>query len=96
MNLKYLWFYEINLIIFEWLNFQVVLGGPFLSKIEHILRGKASSMSSPVVSASDPGNRSIINGISNIRGKPCQSCDIVLDIDRDIKLVHACGYCFPT
>lgn len=64
----------------------LVLGGPFLLKIEHILRGKASLMGSPVVSASDPGNRSVIKGISNICGKPCQSCDIVLEIDRDIKL----------
>lgn len=79
----------------KWLNFQLVLGGPFLSKIEHILRGKASLMGSPVVSASDPGNRSVIKGISNICGKPCQSCDIVLEIDRDIKLVHACRNHFP-
>ncbi|CAH2068865.1 unnamed protein product [Thlaspi arvense] len=64
----------------------VVLGGPFLPHIEHILRDKASSMSSPVVSASDPGNRSKLKGLNNLCGKPCQSCDIVIQIEKDFQL----------
>ncbi|CAK9176968.1 unnamed protein product [Ilex paraguariensis] len=64
----------------------LVLGGPFLPHIEHILRDKASAMCSPVVSASDPGNRSTIKDISECRGKHCQSCDMVLKIERDFQL----------
>lgn len=66
------------------LNFQVVLGGPFLPHIECILRNKASSMHSPVISASDTGNRSKIKGISVHNGRPCQSCDIVIQVEREI------------
>ncbi|XP_062120239.1 dihydrofolate synthetase isoform X2 [Humulus lupulus] len=62
----------------------VVLGGPFLPHIEKILRDKASLMSSPVASASDSVNCSKINGISLIDGRPCQSCDIVIQADRDL------------
>ncbi|KAL7183655.1 hypothetical protein ACSBR2_025943 [Camellia fascicularis] len=58
----------------------VVLGGPFLPHIEHILRDKACSMSSTVVSACDPGNRSAIKGLSDLYGKRYQSCDIVIQI----------------
>uniref|UniRef100_A0A2N9EAT3 Mur ligase central domain-containing protein n=1 Tax=Fagus sylvatica TaxID=28930 RepID=A0A2N9EAT3_FAGSY len=64
----------------------VVLGGPFLPHIECILRDKALSMSSPVVSASDAGNRSTIKGISMLNGRPCQSCDLVIQVERDFKL----------
>lgn len=67
-------------------NRPVVLGGPFLPHIEQILRDKASSMSSPVVSASDPENRSKIKGLSISDGKPCQSCDIVIHIEKDLQL----------
>ncbi|KAK9292095.1 hypothetical protein L1049_020051 [Liquidambar formosana] len=56
----------------------LVLGGPFLPHIECILRDIASSMCSPIVSASDSANRSTIKGLSRFNGKPCQSCDIVL------------------
>lgn len=44
-------------------------------------------MGSPVVSASDSGNKSVIKGISDVCGKPCQTCDIVLEIENDLKLV---------
>ncbi|XP_075648535.1 dihydrofolate synthetase isoform X1 [Castanea sativa] len=64
----------------------LVLGGPFLPHIECILRDKALSMSSPVVSASDAGNQSTIKGISRINGRPYQSCDLVMQIQRDFKL----------
>lgn len=67
--------------------FQLVLGGPFLPHIECILRDKALSMSSPVVSASDAGNQSTIKGISMINGIPYQSCDLVIQIEGDFKLV---------
>ncbi|CAL5405247.1 unnamed protein product [Camellia sinensis] len=60
---------------------RVVLGGPFLPHIEHILRDKACSMSSTVVSACDPGNRSAIKGLSDLYGKRYQSCDIVIQIE---------------
>lgn len=64
----------------------LVLGGPYLPHIERILRDKASSMCCPIIAASDPGNRSKIKGISNVSGKPCQSCDIVVEIVKDIPL----------
>ncbi|XP_024022335.1 dihydrofolate synthetase [Morus notabilis] len=64
----------------------LVLGGPFLPHIEKILRDKASLMSSPVVSASDAGNRSRIKGVGLLNGRPCQSCDIVIQADKDLKL----------
>ncbi|KAK2983652.1 hypothetical protein RJ640_023186, partial [Escallonia rubra] len=64
----------------------LVLGGPYLPHIERILRGKASSMCSPVVAASDPRNRCTIKGIHIVSGKPCQSCDIVLQTERDLPL----------
>lgn len=63
-----------------------MLGGPYHPHIERILRDKASSMCSPVISASDPGNKSTIKGISNICGKLHQSCDIVLEIERELQL----------
>ncbi|GJZ15670.1 dihydrofolate synthetase [Tanacetum coccineum] len=64
----------------------VVLGGPYLPDIELILRDKASLMCSPVISVSDPSNRSIIKGISNVSDSPCQVCDIILDIERDLRM----------
>ncbi|GMH19622.1 hypothetical protein Nepgr_021463 [Nepenthes gracilis] len=64
----------------------VVLGGPFLPHIEQIIRDKAYSMCSPVISASDSGNRSSMKGIGRVNGKPCQSCDIVIQIEKDISL----------
>ncbi|PWA95404.1 folylpolyglutamate synthetase family protein [Artemisia annua] len=60
--------------------------GPYLPDIKLILRDKASLMCSPVISVSDPGNRSTIKGISNISDSPCQVCDIILDIERDLRM----------
>ncbi|KAK3032943.1 hypothetical protein RJ639_036114 [Escallonia herrerae] len=67
-------------------DINLVLGGPYLPHIERILRDKASSMCSPVVAASDPRNRCTIKGIHIVSGKPCQSCDIVLQTERDLPL----------
>ncbi|PKI52124.1 hypothetical protein CRG98_027540 [Punica granatum] len=65
---------------------EVVLGGPFLPHIEHILCEKASSLCSPVLFASGSGNKSAIKGISMINGRPCQSCDILLKVEGDFEL----------
>lgn len=78
------------MLILRRLNFQVVLGGPFLPHIECILRNKASSMHSPVISAYDTGNQSKIKGISIHNGRPCQSCDIVIQVESEINLVWIC------
>ncbi|PHT46800.1 hypothetical protein CQW23_15958 [Capsicum baccatum] len=64
----------------------LVLGGPFIPSIESILRSKASSMSSPVVSACDPVNRSALRGFCEVSGIPRQLCDIVLHIEKDFDL----------
>ncbi|KAM3374098.1 dihydrofolate synthetase [Capsicum galapagoense] len=64
----------------------LVLGGPFIPSIESILCSKASSMSSPVVSACDPGNRSALRGFCEVSGIPRQLCDIVLHIEKDFDL----------
>ncbi|GFP91324.1 folylpolyglutamate synthase [Phtheirospermum japonicum] len=64
----------------------LVLGGPFVPHIEHIIRDKALSMSSPIVSASDPGNKSVLKGFSRAREMPHQLCDILLLIERDIRM----------
>ncbi|XP_050386695.1 dihydrofolate synthetase [Argentina anserina] len=64
----------------------VVLGGPFLPHIECILRDKALLMNSPVVLASDTRNKSKINGFSMLDGRPFQSCDIVIQLESDLKL----------
>ncbi|KAL8142478.1 hypothetical protein V2J09_015510 [Rumex salicifolius] len=64
----------------------VVLGGPFLPHVEQIIRDKASSMCSPLVSASDTSNRIIAKGLHKVNGKPCQRCDLVIQIEKDIPL----------
>ncbi|KAK9914417.1 hypothetical protein M0R45_038198 [Rubus argutus] len=64
----------------------VVLGGPFLPHIECILRDKALLMSSPVVLASDTRNRINITGLSLLDGRPFQSCDMVIQVESDLKL----------
>ncbi|XP_057950471.1 dihydrofolate synthetase isoform X3 [Malania oleifera] len=64
----------------------LVLGGPFLPNIECLLRDKASSMRSPIVSASDPGNRSTVKGLSTLNGRRFQSCDMLMHIERDFQL----------
>lgn len=68
-------------------SFQLVLGGPFLPHIERILRDEASLMCSQVVSAYDAGIRATINGLSMFNDRPCQSCDIIVQAERDLKLV---------
>lgn len=45
-------------------------------------------MSSPVVSACDPGNRSALRGFCEVSGIPRQLCDIVLHIEKDFDLVY--------
>lgn len=60
----------------------MVFGGPFLPHVEQILRDKASLMSSPVISACDDGRGSKINGFSLLDGRPFQSCDIAIALDR--------------
>ncbi|CAN7026984.1 hypothetical protein IGI04_025138 [Brassica rapa subsp. trilocularis] len=70
----------------------VVLGGPFLPHIEDILRSKAASMSSPVVLASNIGSGSSIKGIINKDGIGlCQSCDIVIQNEKDDKPIVELG-----
>ncbi|KAK9178929.1 hypothetical protein WN943_028123 [Citrus x changshan-huyou] len=64
----------------------LVLGGPFLPHIERILRDEASLMCSQVVSAYDAGIRATINGLSMFNDRPCQSCDIIVQAERDLKL----------
>ncbi|GER49805.1 folylpolyglutamate synthase [Striga asiatica] len=64
----------------------LILGGPFLPHIERIIRDKALSMSAPVVSTSDPGNRSVIKGFCRAHEMPRQLCDILLVIERNIHM----------
>ncbi|KAL3650541.1 hypothetical protein CASFOL_006944 [Castilleja foliolosa] len=64
----------------------LVLGGPFVPHIERIIRDKALSMSSPIVSASDPGNKSFLKGFPRACEMPHQLCDILLQIERDIHM----------
>ncbi|TYJ07003.1 hypothetical protein E1A91_A12G273600v1 [Gossypium mustelinum] len=60
----------------------VILGGPFLPHIDRILRDRASSMLSPIVSASDARVRTSIKGIGTFKGRPSQSCDLVIELDH--------------
>ncbi|KAL5993530.1 hypothetical protein ACLOJK_014455 [Asimina triloba] len=64
----------------------LVMGGPFKPHIEHILRQKASSMNSPVISACDPGIRSIVKDFKRSLNKPCQCCDIHIEVEKDLRL----------
>ncbi|XP_054788365.1 dihydrofolate synthetase isoform X2 [Prosopis cineraria] len=64
----------------------LVLGGPFLPHIEHIIRDRAASLDSPVVSASDAGNRCSIRTVGMLDGRPCQSCDIAIEVEKDLEL----------
>ncbi|WJX16610.1 dihydrofolate synthase [Trifolium repens] len=64
----------------------LVLGGPFLPHIEHIIREKAVNMNSPVVSAYDSGNNLAVKSFSILNGKPCQICDIEIQTVKDLKL----------
>ncbi|KAK7385032.1 hypothetical protein VNO78_30739 [Psophocarpus tetragonolobus] len=64
----------------------MVLGGPFVPHIEHIIRDKAVAMDSPVVSAQDTGNRCTMKSFSILNGRPCQICDIVIQVVKDLKM----------
>lgn len=68
-------------------GFQLIIGGPFEHDIESILRDKASSMNSPVVSASDPGIKSIIKSYRKRGDKLIQICDIFINVKKDLPLV---------
>ncbi|XP_074291663.1 dihydrofolate synthetase-like isoform X2 [Silene latifolia] len=63
----------------------VILGGPYLPHIEQILRDRALSMCAPVISASNSGSKSCINGFGKVGGKPRQSCNILIQ-NEDIPL----------
>ncbi|KAL6847171.1 hypothetical protein ACP4OV_023024 [Aristida adscensionis] len=64
----------------------VVIGGPFSTDIEQIIRDRAFLTQSPVISACDPGIKSLTKRIDWNNGKPCQSCDINIKISNDISL----------
>uniref|UniRef100_A0A1D1ZIP6 Folylpolyglutamate synthase n=1 Tax=Anthurium amnicola TaxID=1678845 RepID=A0A1D1ZIP6_9ARAE len=64
----------------------LVIGGPFDLHIEQILRNQASSMCSPVVSACDPGVHGIVKSFGLVDGKPCQFCDICIQVKTDLEL----------
>ncbi|XP_057433876.1 dihydrofolate synthetase [Lotus japonicus] len=64
----------------------LVLGGPFLPHIERIIQDKAITLDSPVVSACDTGNRCHIKSFSIHNGRPCQICDIEIQIMKNLKL----------
>ena len=66
-----------------------MIGGPFESHIEHIIREKAYSMKSPVVSACDPGIISSIKCFGRADGKTYQTCDILIQVQEDLKLVFS-------
>ncbi|KAL2316895.1 hypothetical protein Fmac_030771 [Flemingia macrophylla] len=63
----------------------LVLGGPFVPHIERIMRDKAMVMDSPVVSACDAGNRCTVKSFSLLNGRPCQICDIAIQVGKDLK-----------
>lgn len=60
---------------------QVVIGGPFESHIECIIRHKASLMKSMVISACDPGIQKTLKWLRMEDGKPSQTCDIVIQLE---------------
>ncbi|ESW33327.1 hypothetical protein PHAVU_001G060700 [Phaseolus vulgaris] len=64
----------------------LVLGGPFVPHIERIIRDKAATMESPVVSAYDTGNRCTLKSFSIVNGRPYQICDIVIQVVKDLKM----------
>ncbi|RCV13886.1 hypothetical protein SETIT_2G382200v2 [Setaria italica] len=61
----------------------VVIGGPFSTDIEQIIRDRAFLTQSPVISACDPGIKSISKCIYWDNGKPYQRCDISIKISND-------------
>ncbi|CAL5071874.1 unnamed protein product [Urochloa decumbens] len=64
----------------------VVIGGPFSADIERIIRDRAFLTQSPVISACDPGIKSITKCIDWDSGKPYQRCDISINISDDVPL----------
>ncbi|KAL9240516.1 hypothetical protein vseg_014724 [Gypsophila vaccaria] len=64
----------------------VILGGPFLPHIEQIIRARALGMCSPVISVSESGNKSCINGIDIVNEKLRQSCDIIVQKEKYMPL----------
>ncbi|THU53531.1 hypothetical protein C4D60_Mb10t15380 [Musa balbisiana] len=59
----------------------VVIGGPFESHIECIIRHKASLMKSMVISACDPGIQKTLKWLRMEEdGKPSQTCDIFITL----------------
>ncbi|KRH16526.1 hypothetical protein GLYMA_14G160900v4 [Glycine max] len=64
----------------------LVLGGPFVPHIERIIRDKAVAMNSPVVSAYDTGNKCTMKSFSILNGRPCQICDILIQVVKDMKM----------
>ncbi|CAK8570272.1 unnamed protein product [Lathyrus sativus] len=64
----------------------LVLGGSFLPHIEQIIREKAVTTDSPVVSAYDAGNSLAVKSFSILNRKPCQICDLEIQTVKDLKL----------
>lgn len=64
-----------------------MIGGPFVPHIEHIIRDKALTMSSPVISACDPGIQHVVNCLGRKDEKPFQICDLLIDVQKDMRLV---------
>lgn len=65
---------------YPWIS-QVVIGGPFESHIEEIIRCKASLMKSKVISACDPGIQKTLKCLTMEKDKnPYQTCDIQIQI----------------
>ncbi|TVU26982.1 hypothetical protein EJB05_29560 [Eragrostis curvula] len=62
---------------------EVMIGGPFSADIEQIIRDRAFLTKSPVISACDPGVKSITKCIDWDNGRPYQSCDISIKISND-------------
>ncbi|WVZ84620.1 LOW QUALITY PROTEIN: hypothetical protein U9M48_031634 [Paspalum notatum var. saurae] len=65
---------------------RVVIGGPFTADIEQIIRDRAFLTQSPVISACDPGIKSVTKCICWDDGKPYQRCDISIKILDDMPL----------
>ncbi|KAF3794601.1 Dihydrofolate synthetase [Nymphaea thermarum] len=57
----------------------VVIGGPFLSQIEQILREKATMMGSPLISACDSGKKSTLESFLTKDGRIYQLCNIFIE-----------------
>ncbi|XP_020517188.1 dihydrofolate synthetase isoform X2 [Amborella trichopoda] len=65
----------------------VVIGGPFQPHVEHIIRQKAFSENSPVLSATDPRIHAILKGFQGHTDKPYQSCDILIHLE-DLQMLQ--------